>query len=1189
MADGHYRTLAAAKWSDPAEIADRYKFNPSTDFWLGRHPQDYDTMLGVKDDGHVFLCAETRQGKGRSIVINNLLNWRGSIVSVDPKGENASICAARRAEGDGKHCTEGLGQKTYVLDPYGLSQKTEAYRASCNIMDVLDANSGSLLNDCRRVAEAMRMTEPGGESESWSKAGADITALIIAHVKTHPAYDGQRHLVTVRELITSGIIGVVEFIERRNTAEVEAARAEGRDPKLQRVPSGFEVLFSEMKDNKAARGKIAARARSLEELMKNNVRQWGSLLQNATTETSFIDDEEMEEQLAQPLIETSHNGRIFNLEDLKVDEDGISIFICLPDDPTHPAIRWQKALITLIFMTMRRDQREPATKKQVLMCLDEFAAMGEMKAVSHGLTSIAGAGVKLFIIVTNLAQLRQHYGEAWTMIPGGCALQLWFAPKEKMTREYIQNDFGEAEVTFYTRSGSTSRGKTHGTSESKTRTQGGNTSQTDSVGSSQSTNYSKAHTESENTSSAKTKSHNLSMGISDARSWNNSRTSGQSDTEGSGSSWSFNQSKTRGKNRSHSHNDGIAETYEGTGMFDLFPQSTNRSRGGGKNSGTSSSNTAGSSRGGSTNRSRTLNMSETRGFGGSQTSTRTEGTGTSETETVGYGSSDTETHSVGSSSTASKAYARGRSWSEAATAGSNASSSETFVEGWQEHRQKRPLITIPEMNTWLKVIHEREDPAYPGFALIQFSDDVFLVRKSYYDEDPFFEGRFTPHYRYADKFVPRSQQRLLGCQYTAQHFLPIRLPSELLTINEDVDVTVKVGADRWFETRDTLFEWKGPTFEANVHRLMKSKVIDGLEADAVVDNLDEPPQEKARSIEEKLGPARKELLPAKIFSEGKVIEVAGPDEYDQKGEIMLLRMERPYTDDDRANLETYMFHSLLAYLEERGIAQDVLDKHIEGLNARYQNLWEDFKERKRQEAEAARRAAEKAERLRIQREKERKEEEARRAKEKLDKEIADERTRINTRYGYVVSFFFIVIPTLFISFFALQSLLPDFSAGTKKFYQTSVTLEPGDPAPKFADRPFQNKKVFDCQKDPIIPYATATPNPGKVFCLYPHTKYDYPRNSIVLLFLALGLSALLFFPFTYFYKKRLIAASSHMKGEDHQKAIWRALKNPFGSFFEQDRRIGLAAVFTMPTLLLIYQLKTMLSLETILATGQPWP
>lgn len=62
---------------------------------------------------HLLTVAPARQGKGINVVIPNLLHFQGSVFVTDPKGELAAVTAAHRAE--------RLGQKVYVLNPWGIA------------------------------------------------------------------------------------------------------------------------------------------------------------------------------------------------------------------------------------------------------------------------------------------------------------------------------------------------------------------------------------------------------------------------------------------------------------------------------------------------------------------------------------------------------------------------------------------------------------------------------------------------------------------------------------------------------------------------------------------------------------------------------------------------------------------------------------------------------------------------------------------------------------------------------------------------------------------------------------------------------------------------------------------------------------------------------------------------------------
>ncbi|WP_156427737.1 type IV secretory system conjugative DNA transfer family protein [Thiohalocapsa sp. ML1] len=91
--------LGRARWADPEYIAARYAWREGA-IWLGRCPHDPERAIGFDDNRHVFLCAETRSGKGRAFLVNNQVLWPGSLIAIDPKSEAVVTAAARRGPGN---------------------------------------------------------------------------------------------------------------------------------------------------------------------------------------------------------------------------------------------------------------------------------------------------------------------------------------------------------------------------------------------------------------------------------------------------------------------------------------------------------------------------------------------------------------------------------------------------------------------------------------------------------------------------------------------------------------------------------------------------------------------------------------------------------------------------------------------------------------------------------------------------------------------------------------------------------------------------------------------------------------------------------------------------------------------------------------------------------------------------------
>lgn len=165
--------LGTAAWSVRAdtETFDERK----GDFWLGFDADG--NPVGSRDDRHILVVGGNRSGKGISALVTNLLLWRGSMVVIDPKGENAMVTLSRR--GRGSKYAQGLYQPTYLLDPYGEVRYGDndfsEYRASFNPLDTLDPNGRETVSDAPKIREykyELYLPRPNGQPVAVSYVGA---------------------------------------------------------------------------------------------------------------------------------------------------------------------------------------------------------------------------------------------------------------------------------------------------------------------------------------------------------------------------------------------------------------------------------------------------------------------------------------------------------------------------------------------------------------------------------------------------------------------------------------------------------------------------------------------------------------------------------------------------------------------------------------------------------------------------------------------------------------------------------------------------------------------------------------------------------------------------------------------------------------------------------------------------------
>jgi len=151
--------------------------------------------IGAGDDRHMLTVAGSRAGKGRSAIIPNLIVYPGSLLAIDPKGENAKATAEWRAD--------MLGQKVVLLDPFGTTPKSirKKFAGGFNPLTLLAANSPSLLEDAGLIADALIVAAPGEKSPHWNESSRMFLTGVILHVATDPNYTGKRNLVSVHHFI----------------------------------------------------------------------------------------------------------------------------------------------------------------------------------------------------------------------------------------------------------------------------------------------------------------------------------------------------------------------------------------------------------------------------------------------------------------------------------------------------------------------------------------------------------------------------------------------------------------------------------------------------------------------------------------------------------------------------------------------------------------------------------------------------------------------------------------------------------------------------------------------------------------------------------------------------------------------------------------------------------------------------
>ena len=543
--------LGTAHWAAPGWLAQAREYRPGM-FWLGRHPHDYSVAIGAPLNRHAFLCADTRTGKGRAIILNNGAMWPGSYIDVTPKGENATILAPRRAQGD-EHC-DGMGQETFVLDPFHAADVPEDLRGFFNPFDEFDPDDP--LDGATRMINAMKIEPSGaGESSKWLELGADYAAFLATHLYTSELYaPEEKNLVMLRRLTTAG--KAEDHEEFRQLHAQGAFDQEFENGTMDHIPDPFELLIREMQSNEAAGGMIKRFGFNLEANEKKHGSYFESVRKNADNITKWLDNPKL---AAQVTGDGMAADRRLDLQRIKTDPNGISVFICLPTSRKEFAAGWQRMLIELMLHRFKDTPGAPEAGHKILMSVDEFLGYGPMPSLLSGMTEIAGAGCALFLSAQLLGPIKHMYKEAWETFASSSGLSIWFGLDEKDGAiKHVSELLGEMTIRRIGRSTnmsqsessqtSTAEGETFGTSESFTETSG--------KGGSRQTNRSSTTNSGSNTgrNSGATARGGMLIDLlpSSSSGRNSGQHSGRSRTKGTseGTSWQSSESRQHGSNQS---------------------------------------------------------------------------------------------------------------------------------------------------------------------------------------------------------------------------------------------------------------------------------------------------------------------------------------------------------------------------------------------------------------------------------------------------------------------------------------------------------------------------------------------------------------------------------------------------------------------------------------------------------------
>lgn len=422
------------------QIGTSYWKCPTTEYrsgmiWLGRN--QHGDPIGVEDNRHVVTVAGNRAGKGTSLIVPNLLCYPGSVVVIDPKGENAALTARHRATFP--------NHRVVVLDPFNETDLPDTLRGSYNPLDLIDPISDDAIDLAGALASALVMRSNDKDAH-WDESAKQVIEALILHVCETEDRTARRTLARVYQLLMRGDAEFAAAID-------EEAIAAGEEPPEM---NSFKALWMHMSlseaENENVRDVIVGAAETLQAMGDS---ERGSVLSTARRNTRF---------LATPSVQKVLSSTTFDLDMLKTHEGGASIYLCLPARYLASHARFLRLIVNQVLFQMEAiGLAKPATGYPVLFVLDEFAALGHMETIEKAAGLMAGYGIKLWPILQDLTQLKRHYRESWETFLGNAGTMTFFGNTDLTTLDWLAKRMGQTEITVSDTS--TSQNRTSGESQ----------------------------------------------------------------------------------------------------------------------------------------------------------------------------------------------------------------------------------------------------------------------------------------------------------------------------------------------------------------------------------------------------------------------------------------------------------------------------------------------------------------------------------------------------------------------------------------------------------------------------------------------------------------------------------------------------------------------------------------------------
>jgi len=425
-----------ARFANQAEIRNKMNLMEDKGIIIGKVGK---SLLRYSGDDFVSLAAGTGFGKGVSVVIPNLLEWKESAVVMDIKNENFNITS--------KYRKEILKQKVYYFNPFEI--RTDRY----NPLSYVDLDD-PIQRDIQLTDIANMLYPLTGKEESVHFNGLAQSLFIgvcYMYKDINNSSSGKELMKDIGLEFTFSLAGILD-IQKNISINYED---KGKNHSINDFDEIIKYLDFMGIITSETKRKLSPY------LTIQSDREKGSVESSFIRPLLFFHNEVIRKS-------TSHSD--FDLRDIR--KKRMTIYVAITPDQLENAkpilnLFWSQ-LISL--NTQELPENNPDIKYHVLLLMDEFTSIGYMSILHTSVSFIRGYWLRLLIIYQNNSQLEENiprgYGkDGAKTILSNHKCKIYFAQEEVADAEALSKKLGNKTLRHTNRSYNSS--SKHGGSSSR--------------------------------------------------------------------------------------------------------------------------------------------------------------------------------------------------------------------------------------------------------------------------------------------------------------------------------------------------------------------------------------------------------------------------------------------------------------------------------------------------------------------------------------------------------------------------------------------------------------------------------------------------------------------------------------------------------------------------------------------------